>query len=171
MGAVRLEGERVVLRPMEAGDVDLLVGVFAEPEVSRWWWGYDRDRIRREFLEDDDPAGAFYAIEVDGELAGVVQSWEEADPDYRRASIDIAVAPAWHGRGVAVDALRTLARHLVASGHHHLTIDPAADNARAIACYRKIGFRPVGVLRRNERGPDGTFHDALLMDLLAEELT
>jgi len=33
-----------------------------------------------------------------------------------------------------------------------------------------VGFRPVGVMRRYERGADGTFHDGLLMDLLAEEL-
>lgn len=73
---------------------------------------------------------------------------------------------------MAVDAIRTLARHLIDDrGHHHLTIDPAADNGRAIACYAKVGFRPVGVLRRNERGPDGGFRDTLLMDLLAEELS
>jgi aminoglycoside 6'-N-acetyltransferase len=73
---------------------------------------------------------------------------------------------------VAVDAIRTLARHLIEhGGHHHLTIDPAADNARAIACYAKVGFRPVGVLRQNERGIDGSFHDTFLMDLLAGELT
>lgn len=27
-----------------------------------------------------------------------------------------------------------------------------------------------GVLRRNERRPDGTFHDTLLMDLVADDL-
>jgi mannose-6-phosphate isomerase-like protein (cupin superfamily) len=47
-------------------------------------------------------------------------------------------------------------------------IDPALDNGRAISCYRKVGFRPVGVMRRYERGPDGTFHDGLLMELLAD---
>lgn len=171
MGAVRLAGERVVLRPVVAGDVDDLVRIFDEPDVRPWWWGYDRSRIVREFVDEDDPTTAVYAIEVDGGLVGVIQSWDEADPDYRRASIDIAVATAWHGRGVAVDALRTLARHLIAAGHHHLTIDPAVANQRAIACYRKVGFRPVGVLRRNERGADGSFHDSLLMDLLADELT
>lgn len=170
MGGGKLAGDRVVLRPVGAGDVDALVRLFDEPAVRRWWWGYDRARIERELLGEDDPTTAVYAIAVDDELVGVIQSWEEDDPDYRRASIDIAVATAWHGRGVAVDALRTLARHLVASGHHHLTIDPAMENERAIACYRKVGFRPVGVLRRNERGADGTFHDALLMDLLADEL-
>ena len=52
-----------------------------------------------------------------------------------------------------------------------ITIDPAAHNARAIRCYEKVGFRPVGIMRKYERGHDGTFHDALLMDMLAEDLT
>ena len=29
--------------------------------------------------------------------------------------------------------------------------------------------RPVGVMRKCERGPDGTWHDGLLMDLLADD--
>ena len=33
------------------------------------------------------------------------------------------------------------------------------------------GVPPVGVIRRSERGNDGTWHDALLMDLLADEIT
>jgi hypothetical protein len=33
----------------------------------------------------------------------------------------------------------------------------------------KVGFRPVGVMRRCERDADGTWHDNLLMDLLASE--
>ncbi len=55
-------------------------------------------------------------------------------------------------------------------GHHRLTIDPAATNTRAIRCYEKVGFRPVGIMRRYERGPDGRFHDGLLMDLLRDDL-
>jgi aminoglycoside 6'-N-acetyltransferase len=78
----------------------------------------------------------------------------------------------FQGRGLGTDAVRTLARYLLeVRGHHRLTIDPAADNARAIRTYEKVGFRAVGVMRRYERGKDGTFHDGLLMDLLAGELT
>ena len=67
--------------------------------------------------------------------------------------------------------MRALARHLfTVHGHHRIEIDPAADNHAAIRAYSKVGFRPVGITRRSERGPDGTWHDALLMDLLAEEL-
>lgn len=73
--------------------------------------------------------------------------------------------------GEGADAVRTLARHLlVERGHHRLVIDPAADNGAAIRCYSKVGFQPVGIMRRYERGPDGEWHDGLLMDLIAEEL-
>ena len=71
-----------------------------------------------------------------------------------------------------VPLIPDLARHLIEHhGHHRLIIDPAADNAAAAASYAKVGFRPVGVMRQYERGPDGTWHDCLLMDLLAAELT
>ena len=43
-----------------------------------------------------------------------------------------------------------------------------AFNARAIACYRGVGFREIG-RRRSARLIAGTYHDAVLMDILAEE--
>ena len=90
---------------------------------------------------------------------------------YRHAGIDIALAEGWRGRGIGADAIRTLARYLFeVGGHHRLTIDPAAANARAIRSYERLGFRPVGIMRSYERGLDGTWHDGLLMDLLPEEL-
>jgi aminoglycoside 6'-N-acetyltransferase len=168
---MQLAGDVVVLRPVTPDDVDALERLFEEPAVKPWWHGYNRERIQRDFLDDDDEALTVYVVEVDQQVAGVIQSYEETEPEYLSAGIDISISTQWHGRGVAVDALRTLARYLIDErGHHHLTIDPALHNERAIACYRKVGFRDVGVLRQNELGPDGTFHDALLMDLLAGEL-
>ena len=167
---MELHGERVVLRSLGSGDVDALEALFAEPEMARWWPHMDRAAIAGDLLDPDDDT-VVYSLDVDGELAGVIQSWEEADPEYRHAGMDIAVATRWHGRGVAADALRALARHLFeADGHHRLVIDPALANGRAIACYEKVGFRRVGVMRHYERGADGTFHDSLLMDMLAGEL-
>jgi aminoglycoside 6'-N-acetyltransferase len=56
-------------------------------------------------------------------------------------------------------------------GHHRITIDPAVDNVAAIRAYEKVGFKPVGVMRRYERDVDGDgWHDGLLMELLAGEL-
>ena len=93
-------------------------------------------------------------IEFDDATVGWIQWQEEEEPDYRHASIDIYVDPAVHGQGIGTDAVRTLARHLFhVHGHHRIEIDPAADNTAAIRAYTKVGFRPVGLTRRSERGP------------------
>ena len=88
---------------------------------------------------------------------------------YRSVGLDIALASAHHGRGYGREALGVVIRHHIARGHHRFTIDPAAGNERAIRTYAALGFKPVGVVREYERGPDGSWHDGLLMDLLARE--
>ena len=165
-----LRGAHVVLRPASPDDLGAFTAVFAAPGIEQWWPGPDREQVARDLLADEDVV--VWAILVDDRVAGVIQSYEETDPDYRHAGIDITLHPDWHDRGLGTDAVRTLARHLVEhDGHHRLVIDPAAVNTRAIRCYEKVGFRPVGIMRRYERGPDGNFRDGLLMDLLADELT
>jgi aminoglycoside 6'-N-acetyltransferase len=165
-----LQGELVRLRPASPADAPRLAEIRRTPEVyARWRGGDDMLAAVEEDLAEPDMVG--YVIELDARVVGWIQWQPEDDPDYRHASIDIYVDPSVQGRGVGTDAVRTLARHLIVDhGHHRLEIDPAVDNVAAIRCYTKVGFRPVGVLRRSERGPDGTWHDGLLMDLLAEEL-
>ena len=86
-------------------------------------------------------------------------------------SIDLFLSASAQRQGLGTEAIRILARHLIDErGHHRLTIDPAAGNHAAIRAYEKVGFSRVGVMRSYERGPDGTWHDGLLMELLAGEL-
>jgi aminoglycoside 6'-N-acetyltransferase len=165
-----LGGERVRLRPVQEGDRAALIAVLSDPTVVEWW-----DTRGAEHSADDliagEPDWHVFGIEVDGELAGSIQATEEGDPDYRHAGIDIFMSAPFQGRGLGTDAVRTLARWLFDTrGHHRLTIDPAAANARAIRAYEKVGFRRVGVMRAYERGADRTFHDGLLMDMLRGEL-
>ena len=164
-----LQGDQVTLRPLTHDDIEPLTAFFAIPEVAEWWPGENDIRLRARLEEVDEGVGM--VIEVDGRLIGFIQYFEEDDPDYRHAMIDITLHPDWTNRGLGTDALRTLCRHLFDDlGHHRIMIDPAVANARAIASYRKVGFRDVGVMRRYERANDGTWRDSLLMDLLAEEL-
>ena len=162
-----LNGERVLLRPITPADRPRVREILSAPEVARWWGDPDH---QADGLYEVEEGVSVYLIELDGPVIGLIQSVEELEPQYRHAGIDIALHPDWHGRGLGADAIHTLARHLLRD-HHRLTIDPAAHNAAAIRCYTRLGFRPVGLLRQYERGPDGTFHDGLLMDLLAGELT
>jgi aminoglycoside 6'-N-acetyltransferase len=169
--AKTLHGDAVTLRPPTPADAPRLTEILAHPDVARWWGDHDLAWGRCELIAPGDGTVTF-AIELAGEVIGIIQYAEENDPDYRHAGIDIFVDPVYHGRGLGADAVRTLARHLFADrGHHRLTIDPAVHNQRAIRSYQRVGFRPVGIMRRYERGPDGTWHDGLLMDLLAEDLT
>ena len=164
-----LDGDLVRLRPIESGDAERFAAILAEPSVARWWT-LAPGGAAADWLADGDQAT--FAIEHEGEVIGSIQYSEVDEPDYRSAGIDLFLATAAQGHGYGTDAVRTLARYLVAvRGHHRLTIDPAAANERAIHVYRTVGFRPVGVMRAYERGPDGAWHDGLLMDLLADELT
>ncbi|WP_406036611.1 GNAT family N-acetyltransferase [Micromonospora sp. NBC_00898] len=165
-----LLGRTVTLRPATDADVPALAAIRATPEVRHWWRGGDdlAEAVRADLADDDLTV---YAIEHDGRVVGAIQWYGEPDPDYRHAAMDIFLDPAVRGAGLGGDAIRTLARHLVDEhGHHRFTIDPAAANTAAIRAYAKVGFRPVGIMRRYERGADGRWHDALLMDLLADEL-
>jgi aminoglycoside 6'-N-acetyltransferase len=164
-----LHGARVTLRAAEDADTARFTEILREPEVAPWWGDWDEARVRAELIGDDD--STLYAIEVEGAVAGLVTYYEETDPEYRHASVDITLAASRQGQGLGPETLRVLARHLFDDrGHHRLTIDPAAENARAIRAYERVGFRPVGVMRRYERARDGTWRDGLLMDLLADEL-
>ncbi|WP_020661700.1 GNAT family N-acetyltransferase [Amycolatopsis benzoatilytica] len=157
----------IALRPLTEADRPRIREILAAPEVARWWGDPDEETDDLLVVEEGHQA---YAIEHEGRMAGVIQAWEELDRRYRHAGIDLAVHPDYYGRGLGAQAIRVLAQRLFDQGHHRLTIDPAADNARAIHVYEKLGFRRVGVLRSYERAPDGTLHDGMLLDLLEGEL-
>jgi aminoglycoside 6'-N-acetyltransferase len=166
--ARELHGERVQLRPYDRSDLPVLVSIVNDPAVAQWWGTYDEAELHDELSSADLTA---WTIVVDGTPAGVIEVHEQTDPDYRHVALDIFLAPDQHGGGLGADALRTVLRHLfTAADHHRATIDPAVANERAIRTYERIGFKPVGILRRAERAPDGRWRDGLLMDLLAEEL-
>lgn len=167
-----LTGALVTLRPIVAADAPVLWAILTTPKVARWWdpdedadWPFEADSTSTRFAVLENGAG--------DETIGMVQYWEETDPQYRHAGIDIMLDPRVHGRGLGTDAVRVLARHLFDDlGHHRVVIDPAVANAAAIRSYEKVGFKRVGVMRRVERSPDsGTWRDGLLMDLLPEDLT
>ena len=166
-----LGGDRVTLRPVGDADLDGLTAIVQSPAVREWWPSAgDRERVRDELRSDGSTYWTF-AIEVEGRLAGWLGFGEEDDPYYRHASLDIVLSEEHQGRGLGPEALRTAIDWLAGErGHHRFTIDPAVANRRAIGAYGAVGFRPVGVLRRHERGPDGTWRDGLLMDLLVDEL-
>ncbi|HEX5015932.1 MAG TPA: GNAT family protein [Candidatus Limnocylindrales bacterium] len=164
-----LDGRVVHLRPVEPRDKAAVLAILTDPTVDQWWQSADAAADAEEKVRDQELA--VWAIESDGEVVGFIQADEETEPMYRHASIDIVLAGAGQDRGLGSDALRAVCRWLFETrGHHRITIDPAAHNARAIRAYERVGFKRVGILRQYEGSRDGSWHDGLLMDMLAGEL-
>jgi aminoglycoside 6'-N-acetyltransferase len=178
-----LVGRRVRVRPVRPTDAAAFTALFSDPAVTKWWPAADPAAEAAEHAEpgSDAPDGVRWAIELPGAAAdglglastdviGLIQAYEETDPEFRSAGIDIALSSSVHGRGLGPDSIRAVARFLFARGHHRLTIDPAAANERAIRAYTTVGFRPVGVLRAYQLLPPHGWVDGLLMDMLEGEL-
>jgi aminoglycoside 6'-N-acetyltransferase len=163
-----LRGERVVLHVARPDEIETAAGRIAAGRQTALWWSSDAPKVLGWLSEPD---ATVWAIEADEESVGILQVDAVDDPDYESAGIDITVFDGHQDRGLGTDALRTLARFLLGpGGRHRLTIDPALANARSIAACEHAGFRPVGVMRDYERGPDGTWHDNLLLDMIRSDL-
>jgi aminoglycoside 6'-N-acetyltransferase len=136
-----------------------------EPGILRWWQDADEGWL------DEEPGMFKRTVLLDDVVIGYLQWHEETDPMYRHAGVDLFLDPAFHGRGLGTEVVRLACAHLIDErGFHRIVIDPEVANEAAIACYRKVGFRPVGVMRRYQRDRSGAWKDGLLMDLLADEL-
>lgn len=159
-----IAGPTLTLRPVAPSDVPVLRAIHATEQVARWWAQPEPGWP----LDEAEPGLTMLTMWRDGDVVGFIQFWEETDPRYRHAALDLFVDPAHHRQGIASEALRILVDRLIADhGHHRVTIDPALDNAAAIACYRGVGFIPVGVMCAYERDARTREpHDALLMELV-----
>jgi aminoglycoside 6'-N-acetyltransferase len=154
---------------MTSADVARVAELHTAPEVARWWPPRDAEYLSAK-LERDDLSS--WVVELDGEIVGYAQAYEETNAEFRHAGMDLFLASTAQGRGLGQDVVRTIARHLFDDrGHHRVVIDPAAANTRAVRCYEAVGFERVGILRSywwdhvEERWVDG-----LLLDLLAGDL-
>ncbi len=70
------------------------------------------------------------------------------DPDLPAGStylVGMWVHPDHRGRGVADALVDELVRTATGEGFDRLVLDVADENTRAVACYRRLGFRPTGV--------------------------
>ncbi len=163
-------GDSTTLRPARLEDAEKLARIRETPEVFARWRGVDLLAEVMDAITAED-VHLLTISDDSGTIVGAIQWYEEDDPDYRHAGIDLFLDPAVHGRGLGSDAIRALARHLFTEERHHrLIIDPAASNHAAIRANEKVGFRKVGVMRRYERDADGVWQDGVLMELLAEDL-
>ncbi len=154
----------IAFRPVVAADYSMLADWLARPHWRQWWGepqtelGYIGDMV-----EGRDDTCEPYIFELDGAPAGYIQVWQVAPhqtPDWatdnpwlmelpaEAVGVDLSLADGESlGQGHGSAVLRRFCQTLRDRGHATIIIDPDPENARAIAAYRKAGFRPMPAVR------------------------
>jgi aminoglycoside 6'-N-acetyltransferase len=167
-------------------DYELMAVWLNDEQVSVFWHGrgetFPMERILQKYrprTRGDAPATPCF-ITLDDRPIGYVQFYRTDDwsdwrdqiglePRIDRWALDIVIGePELWNQGLGTRAVRALLRYLFAEkGAGEVVLSPVADNARAIRCYEKAGFRKVRSIPRGEfLGGEG--RDAWLMSVLPD---
>jgi RimJ/RimL family protein N-acetyltransferase len=192
--AERNELNKKLLKEVELPHYKKLVGEKCylspcAPEDAEKWAAWDNDP--EVALPLGDEAHTLFSLEAEQESIARIQ--KNHDPIF--SILDLATGEVI-GRGMLFDVNRVdrcaelgivigeksywnrdygqdATRLLLEFGFNYLNLNSIllgvfSFNERAIACYRKIGFREIG-RRRQARLIAGKWHDVVFMDLLADE--
>lgn len=163
-------------RPLEERDFPMLHEWVRRPHVAQWWSEPSTlEDIKEEYLPtldgrsstkafiaslDDEPIGFIQVYVVQGSGDG----WWEDETDAGARGIDQFLADAARlNQGLGTAMIKAFVDRLFQdTAVSKVQTDPSPENARAIRCYRKVGFKDVGEVMT----PDGP---ALLMLCEREE--
>jgi ribosomal-protein-alanine N-acetyltransferase len=174
MNQKTLHGRLCRLRPYRAGDEPAICAVADDFLVARWM----TQRFPHPYTIADaqywvahtlsNPRGTYYAVEVDGILAGGIG----IEPLYGErdgvAAFGYWLGRSYWGRGIATDAAKTLAGHALADARvRRLEASVFTPNLASARVLQKSGFELEGTLRAYYVDRRGEVYDALLYARLA----
>lgn len=105
-------------------------GFGSVPDLEDWWSALNADA---EF----DPALVIVAADIDGTPIGLAQSWTSAFIK------DLAVLPAWQGRGIGEALLLSTFHAFHERGASHVDLKVMQGNTRALRLYQSLGMVEV----------------------------
>lgn len=175
--------EHLSIRKMEACDADFAQHLkwMTDPQVLKYWDGeYDDNSIRKMYFDHLKEGVTPCFIELYGEPIGYVQfdripdaeGYECPEADWTRFfnknevvyGIDMFIADRTNrNRGIGTEMLTLLSNAIFEQyGADALVVDPKTHNARAIACYRKCGFKDCFVVPQREAHFDELFDSHIM---------
>jgi len=170
-------GEKVRLRPIERSDLPRFVAWFGDPEVRRHLLIYlpfslaQEERWFENLLERlERQRDLVLAIETPEKVHIGNVGLHSIDWKNRSAELGIAIGEkAYWDQGYGTDAIRTLLGLAFREMNlHRVFLRVNADNARAVRCYEKAGFRREGTLRE-AMFREGAYRDQYVMSVLELE--
>jgi RimJ/RimL family protein N-acetyltransferase len=172
--------DRLILRPVEVTDVDLLWPDISDPEIaSRMAWTAHKDKAQTLAFPEAEVAryqsekGVTWAILLDGAFCGII-SIIAVTRAHRALTFDRAELAYWIGRkfqqrGIATEAARAVIRHgFEKLGLHKLVVSHHSGNMASQALIKRLGFRHIGTQIAEFR-KDGVWYDHWLYEMLDRE--
>ena len=167
-----LRGERVVLRPITAGDAEVMFASLSDEEAMELTGTQKRftfEQVRAfcaRVAEADDRLDYAVTLPDDPTYRGEVVL-NDIDWNNRSANFRIALGgPENRGKGYGTEAARLLLKHAFdALKLHRVELEVYDFNPRAQHVYRKLGFVQEGVLR-DALLWKGRYRSAIKMSLL-----
>lgn len=151
-----LESPRLVLRPFAKADVAVFAAYRSDPEIAHyqgWDAPYSLEQAAR-FVDEMAAAvpgtpGEWYQVAIEiqatGEMIGDIAFKLMERYDTRQAEIGITLAPAYHGRGYASEAVECLLDYLFGeSGVHRVFANIDPRNNASTRVLERLGFRHEG---------------------------
>jgi RimJ/RimL family protein N-acetyltransferase len=173
-----IPGETINLRAVERHDVPLLHRWFNDPILmDAWGWsaparsiqnvaGQVEDWLARETAVDRPEA--LIAESLSGDLIGLVVVRADR-PEARSVELSLLVDTNHWGQGFGMDMMQTILEACFGGwGVHRVGVRVEERNERALALYRRLGFKEEGRLRQ-AAFRDGRHEDVLLFGQLAAE--
>ncbi|HEX7111203.1 MAG TPA: GNAT family protein [Mizugakiibacter sp.] len=175
---VVLTGQRVALRPLEAGDLDDLYAVACDPEI--WKLTSVDYSVRDVFypnftaaLEDRRGGRAYPFLILDRASARIIGTTRLLDihPADRRLEIGVTwMAPAYWGSGANMECKFLLLRYCFeVLQAHRVQFRAKADNQRSRRALEKIGASFEGVHRKDKIEPGGTPRNTAFYSIVDDE--
>ena len=172
-----IEGKLVNLRAPEMDDLERNYTWINDREVTRYLAArYPMSLAAEETWMRETATRAmsyqhtFFAIETKERRHIGNTNYFNISPESRSAEIGIMIGDKDHwSKGYGADALICLLRFgFEEMNLHRAALNVYAPNARAIACYRKVGFLDEACMR-SAVYQEGAYHDILWLSMLEDE--
>jgi len=163
------ELDRVVVRPIGLRDIEGFAACTAAVIAEREWLAHVEpfpiEETARFVARNIRTGNPQFVAELTGRIVGWCDVERSPVPVYaHRGTLGIGMLAEVRGHGLGLRLIEAALAACRTQAIEHVGLAVFARNARALALYRKAGFREIG---RRPRGKklDGHYDDVVLMDL------
>jgi len=178
---MKIYGDTIELRPAQESDRKKIYNWLTQSNITSFmmgppeypdhpipsWEEFCKDYTLSFFNASGDGKGRNYIIVVNNEEIGTI-GYDLLDKNKNRAVLDIWMSDEKYcGHGYGSNALDTLCKYIHKTyGITNFIISPSARNKRAIAAYKKAGFKYVRIINKEEQEKEfgkSEFADNIIM--------